>query len=78
MRKEALLLETKKQVMQYKLKIKEQLEQTSKDNLVKSRAQRRAKNENSLDYQYNRQAVSDDDDYFDHDEYNAPSLRTGH
>jgi len=43
MRKEALLLETKKQVMQYKLKIKEQLEQSNKDHLVSRRAERRAK-----------------------------------
>ena len=33
MLKEALLLETKKQVMQYKLKIKEQLAQKNKEKL---------------------------------------------
>lgn len=41
MRKEALLLETKRQVMQYKLKIKEQLEQKNKEKLLERRGHRR-------------------------------------
>ena len=41
MDKETLLLETKKQVMAYKLKIKEQLEQKNKDKLLEERASRR-------------------------------------
>lgn len=41
MAKEALILETKKQVMQYKLKIKDQLEQSQKDALINKRNDRR-------------------------------------
>jgi hypothetical protein len=45
MNKEALILETKKQVMQYKLKIKDQLEKINKEQLVNRRADRKARNE---------------------------------
>ena len=41
MNKEALILETKKQVMNYKLKIKEQLDAKNKKELVERRAKRR-------------------------------------
>lgn len=41
MGKAAMLIETKKQVMHYKLKIKEEMEAKNKDKLDKMRAERR-------------------------------------
>ena len=57
MGKEALLLETKKQVMQFKLKIKEQLESINKDQLLAKRTQRRqqqssVQQDGELDYKH--------------------------
>ena len=81
MRKEALLLETKKQVMQYKLKIKEQLDQVSKDQLLNRRNQRKARKDKNdgggIDFGEQSYAASDGDDYFSGNEHDfAPSERS--
>ena len=60
--KQTLLLETKKQVMAYKLKIRDQLKAQNKEKLLEGRANRRAtrakQNQNQDELQFN-----DDDEY---------------
>ena len=73
--REALLIETKKQVMQAKLKIKEQQERDQKDALLNRRAERRAEQKrsndpNALDYQYrgNQHYSDGEEDYFNREQ----------
>ena len=72
-KKESLLLETKKQVMSFKLRIKEQLDQVNREQLIGRRAERRARDANNkggLDYNnQDRDAYSDSDELLSDNEY---------